>query len=570
MKRKDVQPEEPSVIPEPSCVRAAVPLALSESSEEISNSNIHDESSDDEVQSVDKTTLKGKPPAKVPNLRDRFFASPSYPLLAAHRKLRLRAGGLPEENSPWLVIGNFNAIKDPSDRIGCSTNWISYFDEFPHCLARAELMDLRYVGCRFTWSTSSGDARKMRKIDRVLVNEFKAIVQQAWDSPVAGVSMYQLVSKLKRVKARLRSLNREAFSDISVKVFVNYFSDQLSAKEGLIKPSIDEVRQYVHKTLSQDQSSFLNMPVSDSEIKNTLFSLAKGKAPGPDGFSVDFYKYCWDSVGSSVLELMHDFFRNGRLLKEVNATTLVLVPKVPNASADSKCAIKVDFHKAFDTVDWDFLELALEAFRFPSHFIKLIMVQLSHLFFADDVFLFCQADWKSVVMLKTRLDLFSSWSGLLPNKHKSEIFMAGGDTSIRNRILWAFGFQEGKLPVRYLGVPIISSRLNRADCIALIDRITARIQSWTHRFLSFAGRLQLIRSVLHSIQAFWTSVFTLPSSVLADIERIMRWVIGNGYSGSLWHDYWLPCGPLDGFIPTSFRDRVCLPDYAVVADLYSR
>lgn len=67
-------------------------------------------------------------------------------------------------------------------------------------------------------------------------------------------------------------------------------------------------------------------------------------------------------------------------------------------------------------------------------------VQLSHLFFADDVFLYCQADWHSVVILKRGLDIFSSWSGLVPNKNKSEIFMAGGDTSIRNIILWAFGF----------------------------------------------------------------------------------------------------------------------------------
>ncbi|KAL3735141.1 hypothetical protein ACJRO7_024303, partial [Eucalyptus globulus] len=69
------------------------------------------------------------------------------------------------QNSPWLVAGDFNAIKEPSDRMGGSTNWISYFDEFAQCLAQAELMDLRYVGCCFTWSTSAGDARKMRKID---------------------------------------------------------------------------------------------------------------------------------------------------------------------------------------------------------------------------------------------------------------------------------------------------------------------------------------------------------------------------------------------------------------------
>jgi len=74
------------------------------------------------------------------------------------------------QDSAWLVAGDFNAIKDPSDRVGSSTNWIPYFDEFAQCLAQTELMDLKYVGLRYTWSTSAGNARKLRKIDRVLVN----------------------------------------------------------------------------------------------------------------------------------------------------------------------------------------------------------------------------------------------------------------------------------------------------------------------------------------------------------------------------------------------------------------
>jgi hypothetical protein len=35
--------------------------------------------------------------------------------------------------------------------------------------------------------------------------------------------------------------------------------------------------------------------------------------------------------------------------------------------------------------------------------------------------------------------------------------------------------KEGHLPVRYLGVPLISSRLSSADCGTLLDRITGRI-----------------------------------------------------------------------------------------------
>ncbi|XP_039169168.1 uncharacterized protein LOC120293559 [Eucalyptus grandis] len=185
-----------------------------------------------------------------------------------------------------------------------------------------------------------------------------------------------------------------------------------------------------------------------------------------------------------------------------------------------KCAVKVDFRKAYDTVDWRFLESVLLTFRFPDclvQFIKtcvltprfsialrelhgffpsrhglrqgdpispylftLVMevlsgilrrcslqpdfsflwrcrsTSLSHLFFADDVFLFCKGHVPSVTLLK----------------------------------------EEGSLPVRYLGVPIITSRLRKIDCVVLVRHITSRVKSWTHRFLSFAGHLQLIRQFL--------------------------------------------------------------------------
>ncbi|KAF8021012.1 hypothetical protein BT93_G1427 [Corymbia citriodora subsp. variegata] len=71
---------------------------------------------------------------------------------------------------PWMVAGDFNAIRDPSDRMGSPDIWIPTFDNFKECLDQAELFDLRYVGFQFTWFTSSGTQRKQRKIDWVLVN----------------------------------------------------------------------------------------------------------------------------------------------------------------------------------------------------------------------------------------------------------------------------------------------------------------------------------------------------------------------------------------------------------------
>jgi hypothetical protein len=76
---------------------------------------------------------------------------------------------------------------------------------------------------------------------------------------------------------------------------------------------------------------------------------------------------------------------------------------------------------------------------------------------------------------------------------------------------------EGKLPVRYLGVHLISSRLSAADCRMLIEKITSRIDSWTSKNLSFAGRLQLLSSAPFSLQVYWTGMFILPKGIIKDI-----------------------------------------------------
>jgi len=55
--------------------------------------------------------------------------------------------------------------------------------------------------------------------------------------------------------------------------------------------------------------------------------------------------------------------------------------------------------------------------------------------------------------------------------------------------------------------------VSEKECKPLIDRIMKRIESWTVKHISFAGRLLLINSVLFSIQNYWCNVFILPKKV---------------------------------------------------------
>ncbi|KAK1441010.1 hypothetical protein QVD17_06846 [Tagetes erecta] len=87
---------------------------------------------------------------------------------------------------------------------------------------------------------------------------------------------------------------------------------------------------------------------------------------------------------------------------------------------------------------------------------------------------------------------------------------------------------SGKLPVKYLGVPLISSRLTSQNCIELLDRMDGRISSWNNKFLSYAGRLQLVRSVLSSMHIFWAAAFILPTYIAKEIESKLKNFLWGG------------------------------------------
>ena len=65
-------------------------------------------------------------------------------------------------------------------------------------------------------------------------------------------------------------------------------------------------------------------------------------------------------------------------------------------------------------------------------------------------------------------------SGLAPNPDKSHLFTCGVARNVKLQMLSILGYKEGSLPVRYLGVPLVSTRLKKADCNALVEKIIAR------------------------------------------------------------------------------------------------
>ena len=159
-------------------------------------------------------------------------------------------------------------------------------------------------------------------------------------------------------------------------------------------------------------------------------------------------------------------------------------------------------------------------------------IDLSHHFFADDVLLFSHGDKSSINHIMTSLAQFSDISGLSPNIHKSNVYFCNCKSSV---ITWfdnEFNIPHGCLPAKFLGVPLISSRLSINMCRPLIQNLTNRILSWTTFTLSFAGRVQLVKSVLFCMQAFWTNHFNIPVGVHRIIKSLFTRFLWKGNTNS--------------------------------------
>ncbi|KAL0357413.1 UNVERIFIED_CONTAM: hypothetical protein Scaly_1427000 [Sesamum calycinum] len=151
---------------------------------------------------------------------------------------------------------------------------------------------------------------------------------------------------------------------------------------------------------------------------------------------------------------------------------------------------------------------------------------------------FFRADIDSIQVIKDTLSEFAALSGLKVNPHKSQIILSKAVQQDKQQMIDVLGFQEGFLPVRYLGVPLISSRLKIADCKPLIDKLDSRIAGWSHLNLSFAGRAQLIQSVLSTLHSYWASVFILHKGIIKILEAKLRKFLWQGATDEVkpkWH-----------------------------------
>ncbi|XP_026419465.1 uncharacterized protein LOC113315396 [Papaver somniferum] len=113
------------------------------------------------------------------------------------------------------------------------------------------------------------------------------------------------------------------------------------------------------------------------------------------------------------------------------------------------------------------------------------LINLTHLCFADDVMIFLKVIVAAASSLKSALIEFSSYSGLEINNQKTSLFFSVVDEDTLQQIFLILDCSQGELPVRYLGIPLLSTILSYRDCLPLLEKVDDRIYSWKSKSIVY-------------------------------------------------------------------------------------
>nr|KYP43662.1 Putative ribonuclease H protein At1g65750 family [Cajanus cajan] len=148
---------------------------------------------------------------------------------------------------------------------------------------------------------------------------------------------------------------------------------------------------------------------------------------------------------------------------------------------------------------------------------------LSHLFFADDILLFCQASEDQARLVASILEEFSRSSGLRVNLSKSKFVSSRRVSQRRIDILEGWlGIGHTARIGKYLGVPMTHGQPRCADFYDVMEKIQGRLAAWKSKLLNKAGKLCLVKSTISSIPVYSMQTLWLPQAVCTRFDQACR------------------------------------------------
>ena len=145
-------------------------------------------------------------------------------------------------------------------------------------------------------------------------------------------------------------------------------------------------------------------------------------------------------------------------------------------------------------------------------------VLVSHLLFADDTLIFCDANLSQIEHLRFVFIWFAAISGLKTNLGKSGIVLVGDVLNLEDLML-VLGCKTASLPMKYLGLPLGAHFKDSTIWNPIIEKMERKLAGWKRLYLSKGGKVILIKSTLSNLPTYFLSLFPIPVRVAHRLEN---------------------------------------------------
>ncbi|KAH9786019.1 reverse transcriptase domain-containing protein [Citrus sinensis] len=148
---------------------------------------------------------------------------------------------------------------------------------------------------------------------------------------------------------------------------------------------------------------------------------------------------------------------------------------------------------------------------------------VSHLFFADDCFLFFKAQHNEARIMKSILAVYGAASGQKVNLNKSSISFSAnmGEESIR-QVCGILEVPATNNHGTYLGLPSQIGKKKSVVFNFIKEKVWQQLQGWSQKFLSRAGKEIMLKTVAQAGPNYAMNIYLLPLDLCNDLEIMMN------------------------------------------------
>ncbi|XP_069143402.1 uncharacterized protein [Solanum lycopersicum] len=372
-------------------------------------------------------------------------------------------------SQPWLIVGDFNAILSTKDRLAGVLVTNNEIKDFGDCVRDMGVNELQWTGNYYTWTNKQcGKDRISSRIDRAFGNDewmdkwgnvnvdygnpsisdhssmmiilqktqqhgkgsfkffnvwtehesFMEMVETIWKKEYGYNKMKQVWCKLKDLQHVLKKLNRKDFKYIGKQIDMARI-EIANEKELLIKL---EKWSLIEESALRQKSRIKWIQLGDANNKEFKMSLRCS------------IRAIWNfnrlhGVIQSIICDSQAGFVPGRKIADNLVLAHELVKAYTRKHMSPRSMLKIDMQKAYDLVEWDYLEQTSQSFDAAkglrqgdpmSPFLFAIAME-----YLNDLLMLARGDLESVKAIQLCFCQFSQASGLQANLSKSSIYCGG-------------------------------------------------------------------------------------------------------------------------------------------------